>query len=152
MDGSLFLHLSDEDWEHMGIANKFHKRKLQLVMASHRLRYERKQNGILANEEDDLASEYAPSELSDIIANEEQAMAVDAAYEKRMNNQNEEDDDESSDSDSDQDNEAENRLNNLAPNVLTTEQRQQRQLDAQNMRIELIVRGDGVNYPVSSSF
>jgi hypothetical protein len=45
----------------MGIINKFHRRKLQLYLKSFRTRYENKQNRI--GDDDDLMSEYAPSEV-----------------------------------------------------------------------------------------
>ena len=53
----------------MGIVSRFHTRKLQLIMKAYRSRYERKLARIM--EDDDLISEYAPSELSDRIAQED---------------------------------------------------------------------------------
>jgi hypothetical protein len=44
-------------------------RKLQIIMKSYRLRYQKKKerNNARTDEEDELLSEYSPSELSDII-------------------------------------------------------------------------------------
>ena len=62
----------------MGITNRFHLRKLELILRSYRLRYERRkeQKGAAHGdgedeEEEELLSEYAPSELSAIIAAED---------------------------------------------------------------------------------
>jgi hypothetical protein len=65
------VNLDDDDWEDMGIINKFHVRKLQLIMKAYRIRYSRKKDKIEIDEEDDLLSEYSPSELSDIIRRED---------------------------------------------------------------------------------
>ena len=65
------MNLDDDDWEDMGIINKFHVRKLQLIMKAYRIRYSRKKDKIEIDEEDDLLSEYSPSELSDIIRRED---------------------------------------------------------------------------------
>ena len=67
VDGHLFINLSDEDWTDMGIVNRFHVRKLQLILKSYRIRYQRKKEKIEYDEDDELLSEYAPSELSDMI-------------------------------------------------------------------------------------
>jgi hypothetical protein len=46
-------------------------RKLQIIMKSYRLRYQRKKDMIdQLGEDDELLSEYSPSELSDIIGAE----------------------------------------------------------------------------------
>lgn len=68
----------------MGIANRFHLKKLELIMKGYRIRYQRKKEKKLQQlhskepgapeteeDEDDLISEYAPSELSAIIAAED---------------------------------------------------------------------------------
>jgi hypothetical protein len=144
----LFLNLTEDDWDHMGISSRFHKRKLQLAMAGYRRRFERHMDLDLRegqgqnDEEDDLNSEYAPSELSDIIASEDRAIAAEAAYESQRNNNKVEDDDYSSEDE---------KLDEVydESNAVSVEQQQARAMDAQNMRIELIVRGDGENYPVS---
>jgi hypothetical protein len=56
----------------LGIRNRFHLRKLQLILKSYRIRYERRkerQSGKGDDDDDeDLLSEYAPSELSAILA------------------------------------------------------------------------------------
>jgi hypothetical protein len=71
----LFVNLSDQEWADMGIKNKFHIRKLQLIMPQYHKRYQlrqgRRERGedINADSEDDI-SEYSPSELSDMIAQE----------------------------------------------------------------------------------
>ena len=66
------MNLEEDDWEDMGIVNKFHVRKLQLIMKAYKTRYQRKKDKIVVNEDDDLMSEYSTSELSDIIAAEGQ--------------------------------------------------------------------------------
>jgi hypothetical protein len=78
VDGALFVNLDDEDIKDMGITNRFHLRKLELILRSYRLRYERRkeQKGAAHGdgedeEEEELLSEYAPSELSAIIAAED---------------------------------------------------------------------------------
>lgn len=73
VDGNLFINLSDDDWADMGITNKFHVRKLQIILKSYRIRYQRKKDKIFYSEEDELLSEYAPSELSDMIAAEDKS-------------------------------------------------------------------------------
>lgn len=55
----------------MGISNRIHVRKLQLILKSYRLRYQRKRDKIQVDEEDDLLSDYSPSELSAMIAAED---------------------------------------------------------------------------------
>jgi hypothetical protein len=72
VDGLLFINLSDDEWVDMGIANKFHIRKLQLILKSYRVRYQRKRDKTEVNEDDDLLSEISPSELSEMINNENQ--------------------------------------------------------------------------------
>jgi hypothetical protein len=66
----------DEDWEDMGIRNRIHVKKLQLIMKSFRLRYKHRQsrahmleNGGRSGAEDDEDdfSDYQPSELSDVL-------------------------------------------------------------------------------------
>ncbi len=68
----LFVNLSDDEFKDLGITNKFHLRKLQLILKSYRIRFQHKRDrraGKSADdEEDELLSEYSPSELSAIIA------------------------------------------------------------------------------------
>ncbi len=81
VDGNLFINLADEEFHDLGITNKFHLRKLQLILKSYRIRYQRKKDrkaqglgtGQNQEEEDDedLISEYSPSELSALIAAED---------------------------------------------------------------------------------
>ena len=71
MDGLLFINLHEDEWSDMGIENRFHIRKLQLILKSYRIRYQRRKDKIEINEEDDLLSEISPSELSEMIAGEE---------------------------------------------------------------------------------
>lgn len=71
----LFVNLSDAEWVDMGISSKFHIRKLQLIMPQYRTRYQQRQARRAAGREhddnsDDDISEYSPSELSEIIAQE----------------------------------------------------------------------------------
>ena len=46
VDGLLFINLSEEEWPDMGIANKFHTRKLQLILKAYRVRYQRRKDKI----------------------------------------------------------------------------------------------------------
>jgi len=76
VDGALFVNLSEEEYQDLGIKNRFHLRKLQLIMKGYRTRYERRKdrkhqmNSGEEDDEEDLISEYAPSELSALIAAE----------------------------------------------------------------------------------
>jgi len=79
VDGFLFVNLEDDDWEDMGIINKFHIRKLQLIMKAFRIRYQRKKDKVEVDEDDDLLSEYSPSELSEKIAQEDMSDDEDEA-------------------------------------------------------------------------
>lgn len=73
MNGELFINLTEEDWEDLGIVNRFHIRKLKLILKAYYVRYQRKKDKVVVDEEDDLLSEYSPSELSDLIAQEDAA-------------------------------------------------------------------------------
>jgi hypothetical protein len=42
IDGALFVNLADEDFRDMGIHNRFHLKKLELILKSYRIRYQRK--------------------------------------------------------------------------------------------------------------
>lgn len=80
MDGALFVNLSDDEYLDLGITNRFHLRKLQLIMKSYKTRYDRRKdqkNQNVSVEEDDLISEYAPSELSAVIAAENEEESTD---------------------------------------------------------------------------
>lgn len=46
MDGLLFINLSEDEWPDMGIGNKFHTRKLQLILKSYKVRYQRRKDKI----------------------------------------------------------------------------------------------------------
>ncbi len=73
------MNLVEDEFKDMGINNRFHLRKLELIMKSYRSRFLRKKEKKQMNrdapeteeEDDDLLSEYAPSELSGIIAAED---------------------------------------------------------------------------------
>ena len=112
----------------MGITSRFHTRKLQLIMKAFRSRYERKLARIM--EDDDLISEYAPSELSDRIAQEDA-----------------ESEDDYEDEESDQD-EAENHGGEVVESKISDDQKLQEELDKQNIQIETIFDGDGRNFPM----
>lgn len=71
VNGELFINLTEEDWEDLGITNRFHIRKLKLILKAFQVRYQRKKDKIVVDEEDDLLSEYSPSELSDLLAAED---------------------------------------------------------------------------------
>jgi len=115
----------------MGIINKFHVRKLQLIMKAYRIRYSRKKDKIEIDEEDDLLSEYSPSELSDIIRQEDVS-----------------DDEGEEDSEKEEDGYI---SDENATIELTDEQKQDLALNKANMQIEMLVPGDGVNFPVSTT-
>lgn len=78
VDGNLFINLSDGDWVDMGITNKFHTRKLQLILRGYRLRHQLVKNRGLDDstieeedaDDEEVGSEYSPSELSAAIAAE----------------------------------------------------------------------------------
>lgn len=139
VDGLLFINLSDEELHDLGIVNKFHLRKLELIMRSYRLRYTKKKEkrqmhgghrGVADDdEEDELLSEYSPSELSAIIAAEDAENDYQASDE-------ESDDNYSIPSDEDEmDKGAE-------------EQRLQRRMDENNIILEMVQQGDQENYPL----
>ncbi len=71
VDGLLFINLSEDEWPDMGIVNRFHIRKLQLILKSYRIRYQRRKDKIQVDEDDDLLSEISPSELSGLLAAED---------------------------------------------------------------------------------
>jgi len=71
VDGLLFINLADDDWTDMGIVSRFQRRKLQLILKAYRFRYEKKKARQEIDEDDELISEYTPSELSDIINQED---------------------------------------------------------------------------------
>lgn len=70
IDGLLFINLTNEDWPDMGIINKFHAKKLSLILKSYRGRYQRRLEKKRDLDDDDDISDYAPSELSDLLAQE----------------------------------------------------------------------------------
>lgn len=76
VDGALFINLTDDEIPDLGIGNKFHLRKLQLILKSYRTRYRLKKERLAQkrgdDDEDDLISEIAPSELSALIAAEDE--------------------------------------------------------------------------------
>lgn len=128
VDGNLFINLSEDDWEDMGIKNRFHVRKLQIIMRAFYTRFERKKDKG-GDKDDELMSEYAPSELSDIV-----------------NAQDEEGDfDDEEEEDFDQD----NYVQEVVRVGLSEEQMQERVLDEINIQIQNVVPGDGVSFPVT---
>lgn len=85
MDGNLFLNLSEDEWTEMGITSRVHVRKLQLIMKPYRARYERRKDRVeIEDDEEDMLSEYAPSELSAILAAEDAMNADDDESEEDM--------------------------------------------------------------------
>ncbi len=54
----------------MGITNKFHTKKLALILKTYRGRYQRRLEKKKDLDDDDDISDVAPSELSDILAQE----------------------------------------------------------------------------------
>lgn len=133
VDGLLFVNLSDEEIMDLGITSKFHVRKLQLILKSYRVRYQQKKDRrgghVEEDEDDDLLSEYSPSELSAIIAQEE-------AENDMLSNGEGSDDDYSMDSGEDE------------VEKMTEEQRLQKRMDETNIIIERIMDGDNENFPV----
>lgn len=133
VDGLLFVNLTDEEIMDLGITSKFHIRKLQLILKSFRARYQQKRDRRTGhteeNEDDDLLSEYSPSELSAIIAQEE--------AENDMFSNDDSSDGFSVDSGEDE------------VEKLTEEQRLQKRMDETNISMERIMAGDDENYPVS---
>lgn len=79
----LFINLTDNDWSEIGIINKIQIKKLQLIMKTFRIRYNRKKAGKYDEDDDDL-SEYAPSELSDILGDDSDSGGSDDEDEDRM--------------------------------------------------------------------
>lgn len=72
----MFINLAEGEWADMGITNRFHVRKLQLIMVQYRARYDRKKKKIALGEdeydedEDEIGTEYDPDDLSDMIRQE----------------------------------------------------------------------------------
>lgn len=141
VDGYLFINLSDDDWKDMGITNKFHIRKLQLIMRQYRYRYQKKkamkrgeeEENSDDDDEEELMSEYSPSELSDIL-NQQEVDDDDAAeaIKGEMGMQEYEDD---SGSEEEQ-------------IVMTKEERLQKLEDDRNIHMETLAAGDLENYPL----
>ena len=129
VDGNLFINLTEEDWPDMGITNRFHTRKLQLIMRAFLTRYQRKKDKEEGGDVE-LMSEYAPSELSDIV--------------KAQDEEGDLDDDDDDDYQDDGDYVAE-----VVKVGLTEEQLQQRQLDEINIQVDTVVPGDGLSFPVT---
>jgi len=130
VDGYLFINLNDGDWQDMGITNKFQIRKLNLIMRAYRIRYEKKKLK-LNIDDDDLVSEHAPSELSDILRAED------------LSGDEEEEDDDYEEEDDDI-----NYMEEADDIKITEEQRLERALDAKNIFIEKVVDGDCKQYPM----
>lgn len=135
IDGLLFLNLLDEDWPDMGITNKFHTKKLQLILKSYRARYQRRLQKKKDLAEEDDVSDYAPSELSDILAQESGS-----GSDQDNGDQGEADDDVISSTSSDEEEEVEEGI--------TEEERIERALDKRNLKLEIKAKGDGENYPI----
>lgn len=137
VDGLLFVNLSDEEITDLGITNKFHFRKLQLILKSYRIRFHQKKerragnrhNETAAEEDDELLSEYSPSELSAIIAAEE-------ADNDQLSDQQGSDDDFSIGSGEDE------------VEKITEEQRLQKRMDETNITLERVMDGDNENFPI----
>lgn len=135
VDGRLFINLGEEEYRDLGIANKFHLRKLELILRAFKARFQRRKDraaGKVDEEDDDeLLSEYSPSELSAILADQ------DRAVESGEDSEEDSDGDQSShSSDEDED------------EVVTEEQKLQAVMDSENISTEVVMRGDGVNFPM----
>jgi hypothetical protein len=165
IDGLLFLNLLDEDWPDMGITNKFHTKKLQLILKSYRARYQRRLQKKKDLAEEDDVSDYAPSELSDILAQEsgsgsdqdpgeqvsDDRYACGVCVHRSDRNmygclcvllmaQGEGEDEVISSTSSEEEEEVEMGI--------SEEERIERMLDKKNMKLEIKAKGDGENYPV----
>jgi FK506-binding protein 1 len=130
VDGNLFINLTEDDWVDVGITSKFHVRKLQLGLKAFRIRYERKRDKIVVDEDDELLSEYTPSELSAMVHAEDPDYVEEQIEEQSL--VDEEDDYFSEEDDM----------------FLTEEQRQEQKLDEENLLIEMIIPGDGKSFPM----
>lgn len=130
VDGVLFVNLNDDDWADMGITSRFHTRKLQLAMKGYRHRYMKKKNRIEDDEDDELISEYSPSEVSDIIHKE-----------------NDEDDYEEDEEDDEFENQSQySEEDDMAR--LEEEAAQQAAVDQQNIVMQVLNQGDATNFPI----
>ena len=128
VDGLLFINLADDDWTDMGITSRFQRRKLQLILKAFRFRYQKKKLKEDIDEDDELISEYSPSELSDIIAQEDMS-------DEELAPANLADEEAGDDSDEEAIKE-------------TEEQRLERLADEANIHIEMMVPGDNQNFPM----
>jgi FK506-binding protein 1 len=124
----LFINLADDDWEDMGITSRFQRRKLQLILKAYRFRYQKKKERVEIDEDDELISEYSPSELSDIIAQED-------ISDDELSAPGQNEDDGTVDSDE-------------VPVEDTEEQRLEKLEDERNVVIDLVVPGDNENFPM----
>eukprot|EP00607_Mallomonas_marina_P005699 CAMPEP_0182431478 /NCGR_PEP_ID=MMETSP1167-20130531/49509_1 /TAXON_ID=2988 /ORGANISM="Mallomonas Sp, Strain CCMP3275" /LENGTH=395 /DNA_ID=CAMNT_0024617863 /DNA_START=354 /DNA_END=1541 /DNA_ORIENTATION=- len=125
VDGMLFVNLEEPEYIDMGIDNNFHLRKLAIIMKAFKIRYERGKSSYKGGEDDELMSEYAPSELSDIIAHE--------GFEHEE--EDEEEDEENMEREGDD-------------VVLTEEERLEREAEERNVYVEKLVEGDEENFPM----
>mmetsp|Transcript_22876 Transcript_22876/g.33420 ORF Transcript_22876/g.33420 Transcript_22876/m.33420 type:complete len:412 (-) Transcript_22876:507-1742(-) len=138
VDGLLFINLAEREWADMGITNRFHIRKLQLIMVQYRARYERKKRKMEEGEdeyeedEDEIGTEYSPSELSEIIRQE--GMSESSSEGEQQDDQ----DDDFFDDDYDDEDEY----------VMTEEERIEAEYDKEHLSMELVAAGDETNYPV----
>lgn len=124
VDGNLFVNLSSDEYADIGIVNKFHLRKLEIIMRAYQTRYQLKKNrrpGEEYNDDDELLSDYSPSELSDIIGHE-----------------HEDDDDDQGDEMGDEGDDY----------VLTEEEQLQKMNEERNVSVTTLVQGDEENYPM----
>jgi len=128
VDGNLFVNLEDEDWTDMGIVSKFHHRKLQVIMRAFRIRYEKKKSKIV--EDDELMSEYAPSELSDYLAQED--LGSDDDYEE-----------------DEWDGDGEGIQDEVVVTQMTEAQLLEEAMDQQNIVLETVYPGDNLNFPMT---
>jgi FK506-binding protein 1 len=139
VDGLLFINLADTDWADMGIINRFHVRKLQLILKAFRFRHQKKSQREEVDEDDELISEYSPSELSDVIAQEDDDVGDDLeddgptlAESTTVGGFAEDEDD-----------------TEMELIKETDEQRQEKAIDMLNIQLNVKVHGDGENYPMA---
>eukprot|EP01041_Mallomonas_annulata_P007475 gene7475-15301_t len=126
VDGELFVNMDDSEYADMGIVNRFQLRKLEIIMRSYKARYDDKNNHRTQGDDDDLMSEYAPSELSDIIEHE--------GFERDDGDDGQDDDQEYNDGDDDI--------------ALTEGEKLERQNEEKNVYVEKLVEGNEEDFPM----
>jgi hypothetical protein len=134
VDGLLFVSLSETERQELGIHNAFHKRKLAVILNSFQTRYARRRAGQFPGEHEEDLSEYALSELSGILEQEDVVARGDL------------DIDSSSDVQSEL--EADSYESGDSPDE---ELLQVRKMDQLNVEITVSIKGNEIEFPVTMS-